>query len=378
MRRPFASIIVFAFIFTVSALPAAPNGSPGDTLALPIQAKFSIQYAQGYKVLTVDQPWPGAVKAYRYVLYPRGSAKPAAAKADRYIEVPVRKAVSFSTTYLPVLESIGALDSLVGVDSIDYVYNPTVRDRASQGKIAQTTKNWMPDIERLISLSPDVVFTYGVGNEWDTYPKMVEAGLPVVMVGEWNETDPLARAVWMVFIAAFYDKENLALEQFAQIETRYSQLKMIAKDAGSKPVVLTSGPFSGTWSVPSGDSYMTRLIEDAGATQPWAGSPGTGSLTLSVEAVYAKALGASIWLNPSGTAATLADVKALDPRFSSLPALAKGEVWNNNRRTTASGGNDYYESAVMRPHDVLADLVAIFHPELLPGHEFTYYRKLAK
>ena len=42
----------------------------------------------------------------------------------------------------------------------------------------------------------------------------------------------------------------------------------------------------------------------------------------------------------------------------------------------ANGGNDYYESAVAQPDAVLADLIAIFHPALLPDHEFVYYQRL--
>lgn len=66
----------------------------------------------------------------------------------------------------------------------------------------------------------------------------------------------------------------------------------------------------------------------------------------------------------------------MDPRFSALPALAKGKVWNNNARMSPGGGNDYYESAALRPDLVLGDLIAIFHPEILPAHGFAYYRKL--
>ena len=40
------------------------------------------------------------------------------------------------------------------------------------------------------------------------------------------------------------------------------------------------------------------------------------------------------------------------------------------------GGNDYWESGAVSPHLILADLVKIFHPQLLPDHELVYYQKL--
>ena len=48
---------------------------------------------------------------------------------------------------------------------------------------------------------------------------------------------------------------------------------------------------------------------------------------------------------------------------------------NNNARTNAAGGNDYYESAVVNPDLVLRDLVKIFHPELVE-EDFVYYKQL--
>jgi len=357
-----------------SALPLAGDG----TLKLPVPAGFSIQYKPGYRLLTVKSPWPGAVKAYSYVLSPRGSAKPAVTAADRYIATPARSVVSFSTTYIPAIESIGELGALKGIDSADYVYSPQVRKLIAEGKIVETTKNSMPDIERLIALKSDAIFTFGMGNEWDSHPKMEEAGLPVVILGEWNEADPLARAEWAIFIAAFFDKEGQAFEKFNGAIAEYDRLKNLAKNAKDKPAVLVNGPFSGSWSVSGGSSYMARMLADAGARYLWADVKGTGGINLSVEAVFERALGAKIWLNPSFAAATLGEVRAMDPRFAAIPALAKGEVWNNNLRVSPKGGSDYYESAVMQPQVVLADLIAIFHPELLPGHSFTYYRKLGE
>jgi iron complex transport system substrate-binding protein len=355
-------------------LPISPDG----TLALPLPANFSIQYRDGYKMLTVKSPWPGNTHVYTYVLYPRKNGKPGGIKADRFIATPVLSVVSFSTSYIPALDAIGELDSLTGVDSKDYVYNAYVQKRIAEGKIVETTKNWTPDIERMIALNPDVIFTFGMGNEWDTAPKMEEAGLPVVFIGEWNEADPLARTQWMVFIAAFYDKEAEALQKFGTIAASYSKLAKLAANETHKPRILTDGPFNGTWSVAGGGSYMAKMIADAGGRYLWADNPSTGSLQLSIEAVFQKAVSADIWINPSLAATKLSDVSAMDSRFAQIPCLQKGDVWNNNTRLSPGGGNDYFESGVMHPDLVLADMVAIFHPKLLPNHSFVYYRKLGK
>jgi iron complex transport system substrate-binding protein len=38
--------------------------------------------------------------------------------------------------------------------------------------------------------------------------------------------------------------------------------------------------------------------------------------------------------------------------------------------------NDYWESGIINPHVILADLINILHPELLPDHKLHYYRQL--
>lgn len=399
MRRIVGIFLAFLFVFIPTfqgTAQTAPAVSAGSRLSgISAEAGFSIETRQGYKVLTVSKLWPGSASKKTYVLYPRGSQPPRDIKADLFVPVPVQRVVLYSTTYIPALETIGELDSVVGVDNAGFVYSPQLRVRIAAGKVVETTKNWMPDIERLVALKPDVIFNYGLGNEWDTFPKMQEVGLPVVLLGEWNEQDPLVRAEWAVFIAAFYNKEAEALARLETVRSEYARLKTLAAGAGSagtlpakstapqgtstlpaRPRVLVNGPFQGVWTVSGGQSYMARLIADAGGAYLWADNRESGGLSLSVEAVFERALGADVWLNPAYGAQKLADVKALDPRFSALPVLKKGNVWNNDRRMSPGGGNDYFESAVMNPHLVLADLTAIFHPELLPNHAFTYYRKI--
>ena len=95
---------------------------------------------------------------------------------------------------------------------------------------------------------------------------------------------------------------------------------------------------------------------------------------LSFEAVYADALDADIWVINEFGIFTLEELLALDARFADFSAVSNGNVWNDNLEVNANGGNNYYELGVTNPHLVLQDLVAIFHPDLLPDHEFHFYR----
>ena len=372
MRRLILSVLAFCFAAALGAQAAAQRA------IVSYGSGFSIDYRQGYKVLTVKSPWPGAQGGFSYVLYPRGTPRPVGVKADGFFETPLRKVVTFSTTYIPQIVAIGEAGSIVGVDSAAYVNTPEVRARIAAGSTVETTRNWSPNIELMISLAPDAVFTYGMGNEWDNHPKMAEAGLPIVISGEWNEADPVARAEWIKFIAAFYDKEDLASAYFERIAKEYARIRDLATSAKERPSVLVNGPFQGTWTVSGGRSFMARFIADAGAAYLWSDDQGTGGISLSIEAVYARALKADIWLNPALSVNKKADIAALDPRFASLPSVTAGGVWNDTLRLSPGGGSDYFESAVLNPDKVLTDLVKIFHPGLLADRPFTYYKNVAR
>ncbi len=364
MRR---SVVIFLALFFISLSALSAQ-----------RANFQITQQNGYKLVTVSNLWPGANASRTYVLYPRGAQAPRDVKADLFVQVPVRRAVIYSTTYIPAIETIGELTTIVGVDNASYVYSPALRAQIAAGTTVETTKNFIPDIEKLIALKPDVIFNYGIGNEWDTYPKMQEAGLPVVLLGDWNEQDPVARAQWAVFIAAFYNKESSAQARVDALGKAYATLKNLASGAADRPKVLVNGPFQGVWTVSGGKSYMAQLLNDAGGDYLWSDNASSGGITLSVEAAFDRGLSADVWLNPGYGVRRIADVRGLDPRFAALPVLQNGNVWNNERRMSPGGGNDYFESAVMNPNLVLEDLIAILHPELLPGHAFTYYCKLSE
>lgn len=59
-------------------------------------------------------------------------------------------------------------------------------------------------------------------------------------------------------------------------------------------------------------------------------------------------------------------------------AFERGDAWSNNLKVNAGGGNDCWGLGVARPDLILADLAAITHPDLMPGHQFTVYRKLER
>ncbi|MFR8912918.1 MAG: iron ABC transporter substrate-binding protein, partial [Parabacteroides distasonis] len=64
-------------------------------------------------------------------------------------------------------------------------------------------------------------------------------------------------------------------------------------------------------------------------------------------------------------------LKEQDPRYEDFRAFReKGIIYCNMKNTP------FYESMPTEPEIVLADLLHIFHPDLLPDHESVYYSRL--
>ncbi len=346
--------------------------------------KISVDYAEGwtidyfnhYKVVTVLNPWRDAETTFQYVLVQCGTPAPEGFADAQVIEVPINTIVTMSTTYLPHLTSLALTDALVAIDNFQFVNTPEIIALIEAEKLVEIGSGAAVDVERVIDLDPDVVMTYGVGNpQSDVHPVLLEAGLKVVLNSEYMEPSPLGRAEWLKFTAALFNYEAAAQTIFADIVAQYNELVVLAQRAEQQPTVFANTPFQGTWYMPGGRSYPARLLADAGTTYLWADDETLVSQQLSFEAVFDRAVNADFWVN-TGTWTSRADALAEDERFAEFAAFQSGRIYNNNARVNEYGGNDYWESGVTNPHLVLADLIAIFHPDLLPEHELYFYRQL--
>ncbi|NJK78936.1 MAG: ABC transporter substrate-binding protein [Chloroflexaceae bacterium] len=346
--------------------------------------KVSVQYADGwtieyfnnYKVITVLTPWRGAEETFQYVLVQCGTPAPSGYGDAPMIEVPVNSMISMSTTYLPHFEALEVLDRLTGVDNADFIYSPAVLDALATANVPTVGSGPDLDLERVLDIEPNVVMTFAIGSpDTDTHPQLTAAGVPVVINADYMETSPLGRAEWVKFTAALFNRERSAENLFERVAEEYNDLAALADTAEQRPTVFTEAPFQGIWYLPGGESYAATLLADAGAAYLWAEDASTGSLALDFEVVYEQALTADYWLNP-GIWTSREEMLEADERFGDFAAFQNGNVYNATSRTTPAGGNDYREGGVLNPQLILADLISIFHPDLLPDHELFYFERV--
>lgn len=288
---------------------------------------------------------------------------------------PVQRVVTLSATQVGMLCLAGARESIVAVDDKRYIYDAALRARIKAGEVKQIGETGQLDLEQLLQLQPDLVlvsgFPEGLSRDLQRLPAL---GIPIFPVAEWQESHPLARGAWVQVVAALLDRQSEVETRWQGITQRYDSLRSLVAEE-TRPLVLTGSPFQGIWSVPAGQSFLATLIRDAGGRSPWEVEPGTGSLNLDPERVYARGMKADLWLNP-GTLQTMEALRATYPRFQQFPAVTKGEVYNCYRRARADGANAYWESGAVRPDLLLHDFIAMLHPEVVPVDSLYFYAAL--
>lgn len=369
-----AMMTIFSLVSLLSGEAWAADGVARQA-ALRYAQGFTLEYYETHKLLTVLTPWKGADTTFHYALVPRGAATPAGCEHAMRIDIPVQSLVTMSTSFLPYLVALDVLDTLVGHDNFKYVNTPQVLDLIAAGALQEIGEGTQVNLERLLLMQPDVILTHANNDMYDIHPKLQEAQLPVVINASYLEQHPLGRVEWIKCLAALFNREAQADLIFNRIAKAYETLAAMTRTVAHRPTVLLNTPYKGTWWMPGGNSYLAAYLRDAGARYVWADDPSSGSTPLDFETVYARAADAEFWLHP-GRWQSLHEGLKTDERFVQFTAFQQGNVFNNTARVNTAGGNDFWESGLANPDVVLADLIAIFHPDLLPEHELIYYRQL--
>lgn len=389
MLKKLSILLLFAFLVLpisaqeinltdscVTEFDAAVDYFP-DKAEVTYAEGFTVEYFNNYKVVTVV-PWVGAEETLTYVLLQCGTSAPEDMEADAVIEVPVQTIVTMSTTILPHLDTQAVVERLIAVDTLLFTSTESVLEHAEN--IAEVGGGGFGDInvELLLELEPDLIMGQQFFGGDTSFAPVREAGLNLILNSDFADTSPLAQAEWGKFVSLFFNTEALANEAFAEVATQYDDLTALILDTteDTRPTVIASSPYQGSWYMPAGDSTIAQLVADAGGNFVFSSLNGT-SVVLDFEAVFEEGGEADFWININQFWSTTDDMLADDSRYGEFSAFTNGNLWNNNLRQNANGGNDFFESGFSNPHLVLADLIAIFHPELLPDHEFTYYQLLA-
>ena len=383
---------LFPLILLLLALCAAgcESGERFDS-SLFTQVLYAPQYASGFEIrATADgksslivcrNPWQGAADVTHYLLIdPEGVFDTSASNNVQRIEGPAQRIVCMSSSYVAMLTAIGRSELTVGVSGIDFISDEYVN--ANRDKVRDVGYDNNIDYEMLIALAPDIVLLYGVNAASAMELKLRELGIPYAYIGEYVESSPLGKAEWVVAIAEIAGCRASGEEFFAEIPERYNRLKELASQSNSRPKVMVNTPYADSWYMPSTHSYMARLIDDAAGDYLYDRDTDNTSAVVDNEEAYLMAASADRWINV-GQLHSLGELRSRYPKLASIECVRGSNVFNCTRRLSPRGGNDFWESGVIRPDRILGDLIKIFHPELshsadepLLAGELYYYTQL--
>src|SRR5690606_34372387 len=153
----------------------------------------------------------------------------------RIIRTPVSTVVCTSTTHIPLLDYLNLTDRLIGFPTTDYVSSKKMRERIDAGHVTELGIDKGLNIERLISIRPELVVGYTMSSDYGQFGKIEELGIPVVLNAEYLESHPLGRAEWIKFIGCFFDRKREADSVFTSIAQRYNEVKQLTAQTVSRP-----------------------------------------------------------------------------------------------------------------------------------------------
>ncbi len=349
-----------------------PNGNVEKT---DYANGFNIHKNENYTKLQVIKPWPNAVDTLTYYFVSKNKEIPVAIKNEKVIRTPIDRVLVTSTTDIPLLEALGVEHTLVGFPEPKYISAPKTRKRIDAGQIKNVGSLLSLNTELILDLQPELIIGFSSNASVKEFDLFERSGIPTVMNGSWLESHPLGRAEWIKVFGYLFDKEKEATIYFNSIEKNYLEGKKLAQAATQKPTILSGNMYKDVWYVPGGNSYAAKLIHDAGGDYLWKTDTNTGSLALNFESVYDKAQHAAIWIGGGNFTSTKA-LGNFEKKYTLFDVFTKQQIFSKDIKKGATGGILYYEQGSLRADWVLLDLIKIFHPNLVPNHQFYFYQKL--
>lgn len=389
--------VLYVVVFIGGLLLAVGCGGrqqTGSAEGVDSLADANPHYAKGYSVtcmengvrlVDVADPQDDEDRmpvSYHFALVPRGAQTQV---PDGYVkvEVPVERTLVMTMLQLSNFTALDAHDVVKGITGTKNLFNEDIRQRVEDGRMVKIGMEGNFDTELILAAHPEVIFISPFKR--GGYDAIQETGITLIPHMGYKELTPLGQAEWIRFVGLFIGKEHEADSIFSGIESRYNSLRLrvLALQATEGraeslelreiPTAFSGEMHGGNWYAVGGRNSLAQIFRDAGAQYVF-DNDDTGGVNIEFEQMYAAAANADYWriLNSFEGEFSYEALKASEPRNELFKAFRERKVIYCNMKRTP-----YYEKSPVMPDVLLSDLVAIFHPELLPAdYEPTFYRIL--
>ena len=389
MKTYFSFLVIVLAVFASSCGGGKHNGNglaltEADSLgAVPRYAKgYSVKVLDnGIRLIDVADPQDDEEKmpvSFHFALVDKGTEAEVPAGYTK-VKVPIERTLVMTMLQLSNFSALDALDIVRGITGTKNLFNKDIRQRVKDGRMVKIGMEGNFDTELILAAHPEVIFISPFKR--GGYDAIKETGITLIPHLGYKELTPLGQAEWIRFVGMFIGKEHEADSIFAGIESRYNGLRqrvdslinLKSQTSNIKPTVFSGEMHGGNWYAVGGKNSLAQIFRDAGAQYVF-DNDDTGGVNIEFEEMYAAAANADYWriLNSYEGDFSYDALKASEPRNELFKAFKEKKVIYCNMKQTP-----YYEKSPVMPDVLLSDLVAIFHPELMPAdYEPTFYRML--
>ena len=361
-RLFFVAVVLLALSACTSAVKV--NDRQDDRQA----QLLTMEQGNGFTLVTVANPWKGGV-LHRDVLVPRDAELPHDLPEGTIVRTPVKRALVYSSVHTSLLRELGDIDAVRGIVDRQYFVDSLLLADVDAGNVADCGNSMNPTVEKVIDMQPDAILLSPYQDA--SYGQITQLDIPIIECADYLEYDPLGRAEWMKFYGLLVGQRERADSLYDAVVNAYDDVKQVAAQAASRPTVVTEMVISGVWSVPGGQSYMARIIRDAGGDYLWADDDNTGSLSLDFNQVLARAQQADYWFLKWTNINSLKDLQGAYELNKEMEAFKNKRVY-----VCVTEERRLFERVTFHPHLQMRGFGAIMHPELFPGVETQMYHHI--
>lgn len=289
-------------------------------------------------------------------------------------KLPFRKIVMLNASLIGYLVELGLEDKIVAVAGADYIYSEKIHSLIQAQKIVKVGTDQKYDVEKIIALQPDAIFTNYIASFENVYDIFRKNGIEIIFLDEYMEQQPLEKTAYLTVFGKLLGAEDLAKKKLLEIEKNYNDLKKIAQKAEKKPLVMVNEMYGNQWFMAGGKTFLAQYLKDANATYILEENQQEKSVPMSFEEVYSKAKNAEFWVN-AGNHQSKKSLLQINASYHQLPVFSQGKIFTINALQKGNA-NDFFERGVVRADLVLQDYIIIFHPELLPDKKLSFMKEI--
>ena len=373
-------LLLFLSLFIISCGRRRNNTGPdshGDiepdstSLIVPRYAKgFNVSYSGDMTLLDINDPENKEAERFHFALVDRTYTGDIPEGYTR-LDVPVASAICMTSLQLSNFLKLGIPEKVVGITSTRHLHNEQMNRQLKEGKTHKIGIEGNFDNEVIMAINPDVIFISPFKR--GGYDAIRNVDIPMIPHLGYKELSPLGQAEWIKVIGLLTGNAKKANEEFQSIEKRYDDLKSMVDTVSSRPTVFSGEMRGGNWYAVGGKSFLAQLFRDAGGDYFLKDNKESGGVTLDYETVYTNAANADYWriVNSFDGDFSYKVLKDQDNRYTDFDAWKnRGVIYCNMKEVP------FYEKMPVEPEVVLADFIHVFHPDILPNHQPSYYHLL--